>query len=615
MPQKDSVELIYCFSWSQYQTDGKLKNALEALHSMQAHRAAFRLVDPDLDEPVLDRSDLTDRFERLQRVVSQCKRNDIAVELILPGLLTGLHTDFCHWRNYLREMYGRAAQIPVPKIWADDSLVNRMNQEGTHPVSGSKLLHLARTVSRSVFSVRSNIQLGLLAAWPDRYDRYSLTAHQLAAELAGIKKPALSQTQPFPSDQDRTGLLLAAQTIAAVCSRLAANEANGLPDSAPRNGFDLLGMIEHPAAGSFHKSAEASRMQINLNVLLGLRQIMVDCFDQVGTAPGTENPYLAVHKKNTRFLKKLASLLPEVPRQSALRVVIADEADTDNGWPLLLWRSGIPTTIVTPTQINDEDTAYILTGKTPSQLSRKQLDRVFEQGVLLDALAAQTIQKMNRSDLLGLKVAGTVRDVQVEIFSDQTFAAPYYGYRVLLKNQLSARDYRLLQPVHPDARPITALLRKQTLPETPGIVLFDHKQKNQRAAILPYNLNLDTYPVLLGTERQRHLYDIFNWLLRHRLTGFVENTPDLVPFLIPDPKRKRLLLALLNLSFDWAVNSRVRLARIPFAVQRVRYLDEQGKLEASPGLQLHSCLDYQYLQLTPDTAVPPMQMTVLLLEG
>jgi len=457
--------------------------------------------------------------------------------------------------------------------------------------------------------------LGLLAAWPDRYDRYSLTAHQIAAELAGIKKPALSQTQPFLSDRDRTGLLLAGQTMAAACARLAANEANDLPDSAPRNGFDLLGMIEHPAAGGFHKSAEASRMQINLNALWGLRQIMLDCFDQVGTAPGTENPCLAVHKKNTRFLKKLASLLPDAPRQSGLRVVIADKAGSDNGWPLLLWRSGIPAALVTPAQINDEDSAYILTGKTPAQLTRRQLDQVFEQGVLLDAAAAQTIQEMNRSDLLGLKVAGTVRDVQVEIFSDQTFAAPYYGYRVLLKNQLPARDYRLLQPVHPDARPITALLRKQTLPETPGIVLFDHKQKNQRAAILPYSLNLDTYPVLLGTERQRHLYDIFNWLLRHRLTGFVENTPDLVPFLIPDPKHKRLLLALLNLSFDWAVNSRMRLARIPFVIQQVRYLDEQGKLETSPGLQLHSCLDYQYLQLTPETAVPPLQMTVLLLEG
>lgn len=615
MPQKDSVELIYCFSWSQCQTDGKLKNALEALHSMQARRAAFRLVDPDLDETVLDRSDWTDRCERLQRVVSRCRRDDMAVDLILPGLLTGLHTDFSHWQLYLKNIYHLAARIPVQRIWADDSLVNRMSQEGTHPASGSKILRLARTVSRSVFSVRSNIQLGLLAAWPDRYDRYSLTARQIAAELAGIKKPALSQTQPFPSDRDRIGLLLAGQTMAAACARLAANETNGLPDAVPRNGFDLLGMIEHPAAGSFQKSAEASRMQINLNVLLGLRRIMLDCFDQVGTAPGTENPCLAVHKKNTRFLKKLASLLPEAPRLSGLRVVVADEADTGNAWPLLLWRSGIPATIITPAQIHDGDSAYILTGKTPAQLTRKQLDMVFEQGVLLDVVAAETIQKMNRSDLLGLKVAGTVRDVQMEIFSDQTFAAPYYGYRVLLKNQLPARDYRLLQPVHPDARPITALLRKQALPETPGIVVFDQKQKNQRAAILPYSLNRDTYPVLLGTERQRHLYDLFNWLQRHRLTAFVENTPDLVPFLIHDPKRKRLLLALLNLSFDWAVNSRVRLARIPFAVQQVRYLDEQGKLEVSPGLQLHSCLDYHYLQLTPDTAVPPMQISVLLLEG
>jgi hypothetical protein len=617
MPEKSVVELLYCFSFSQYQTDGKLNNVMEVLHHVQARRVCLRLVDPDLDELMLDHALLTGRLERLRAVVSKCKREGIAAELILPGLLTGRKEDFSRWQNYLKEMYHQAARIPVRRIWADDSLVNRGGPEGGNKISGIKLLRLARTVSRSVFSIRSNVQLGLIAAWPVCYQRCSTNANQIATELAGIKKPMLAQTQMFQSDQDRIGILQAGQNVATAGARLSGENPNGFTFSICRNSFDLLGVIDHYGAGSFHKSAEASQMQINLNALFGLRQIMIDCFDQVGTAPGTENPYLEIHKKYARFLNKLTQLLADVPRQAGVRVVITDKTGTDNCWPLLLWRSGIPVTVVTPDQINDDDddATYILTGKTPGQLSRKQLDKVFEQGVLLDALAAEVIQKMNRSELLGLKVAGPIPDVLVEIFSDQTFAAPYYGYRVLLKNQLQPRDYRLLQPVHPDVRAVTTLLRKNSLPDTAGIVLFDHRKKNQRAAVLPYSLNLDTYPLLLGTERQRHLYDIFNWLLRHRLSGFVENTPDLVPFLLPDPKRKRILLVLLNVSFDWAVNSRIRLARIPFAVKRVRHLTERGNLEESPGLRLHACLDYHYLQLTPDTAVPPMQMAVLQLEG
>ena len=95
----------------------------------------------------------------------------------------------------------------------------------------------------------------------------------------------------------------------------------------------------------------------------------------------------------------------------------------------------------------------------------------------------------------------------------------------------------------------------------------------------------------------------------------MENTPDLVVFYLPLPQRLKIILVLLNVGFDWAIDARIRLNRLPFPPKRIRELNEQGQLVVHRQLQLHTCGDYQYLQLSTDTAVPPLQMTVLILEG
>ena len=69
------------------------------------------------------------------------------------------------------------------------------------------------------------------------------------------------------------------------------------------------------------------------------------------------------------------------------------------------------------------------------------------------------------------------------------------------------------------------------------------------------------------------------------------------------------------MGFDWALDTRIRLGTIPFSVKRIRELNEQGRLVCYQHLKLHTCRDYQYIQLDSDTAVPPLQMTVLLLDG
>ncbi|MFC1783708.1 hypothetical protein ACFL02_09015 [Planctomycetota bacterium] len=367
-------------------------------------------------------------------------------------------------------------------------------------------------------------------------------------------------------------------------------------------------------------------MQINLNLLYGFKNIILNCFDSVGTAPGPENPYLNMLRHSQSFLRKFHQLLPEKPQPAGIGVVVPENISparsrslpnhpSENIFPALLWRLGLPVRLVTPAQVTDHDDVFVLSGTTPDALNRRQIKHIFHHGVLLDAHAAQTLQKMNLNRLMGLKVGRSLKNVQTEIFSDQSFAASFYGQNTVLADHFGPRQFRRLRPDHPNARPITTLFCNNNTPYTEGIVVFDDIKNLNRCAVLPYCLNRLSYAPLLCTSRQRFFQDLFRYLLRRRLSCFVEHAADLVPFYLPTPQKDRLLICLLNVGFDWAIDSRVRLARLPFTVKRLRELDEHGRLNCPTELRLNICRDYQYIQLNSDTAVPPMQMTVLLAEG
>jgi len=256
-----------------------------------------------------------------------------------------------------------------------------------------------------------------------------------------------------------------------------------------------------------------------------------------------------------------------------------------------------------------------LAGNMPDQLIDKQLKHVFQQGVLLDVDAAQTLQKMGRNDLIGLEVGTALNDVQTEILSDQTFANRQYARHTILTGNLAAGTCRKIKPIHDQARFVTTLQRKNRIPNTNGMIIFDNNDHNHRSAVLPYSLGNADPVFLLNQQRQQHFQDLFQRLNRGRLNCFVENAPDLVPFYITDTGKRRIVIALLNVGFDWAIDARLRLARLPFTVKRVRELDQDGHLQSYPELSLQTAYDYQFVQLHSDTAVPPLQMTILLLEG
>jgi hypothetical protein len=602
-------EMVFCFAWRHFQTDGKLENMCGALENVDGNRLGLSIFTVCLDGEMPNNNVVEERLARAKKVLGKLRRRGYRGELILPGPMAATVCDE-KYKKYLKGVYKKAAATGAKVIWLDDRGAD-VNRRWTRV----RLMSWFAAIRQSVHKSNPKVQLGLIGAELDCYLAAGTSPAEIAHMLADGTGGLLGQAEQFTDDYKRTSILDVARSLA-VSATL----------SHKQNKVRHMGSVSHGAAGNFHKSAEATQMQINLNVLYGRKQILLDCFDSTGMAPGNDNIYVQMAANNQRFLKKLCQYVPDRPEHQGITIIIPDAgvrgaggAAEDSGcWAEVLWRMGLPVKFVSAKQVAHEsqaDDLYVLSGTVARQLSRRQLNHVFRSGVLLDARAAETIQKMKLPGLIGTKVGPAIKNVQTEILSDQSFATCYYGHQTVWSGRGQAGDFRQLTPFHNQCRVVTTLLRKGHLPNINGMVLFDNVKHNHRCAILPYNVNAANCEAILNTERQRHLRDVLLWLLRRRLGCFIENTPDLIPFYVVMPGARRIVLALLNVGFDWAIDARVRLGQTPFKIKRVRELNEQGQLGTPGHLQLKIYRGYQYIELCSETAVPPMQMVVLLLEG
>ena len=599
MPTNTSTSLIFRFAGNHFYTEGKFVNTLQAAEQIGASRLALNLTNGYLDETCLDKSDIDNRLSRVRTVIAKLRHRGISADLVLPSL-TG--ADKNATSGLLKFLYRGAADTQARTLWIDDIAYpqnRRFNRKN--------LMAWFRTIGQTVHTRNPRIRLGLMASF-EKYAKVGTTAEKLAGLLAGGHPPLLGLVQPLIHDYHRIDILKVAQYLATVAAARAAANTH----------TEILGVLDNRYPSTFHKSAQAVEVQINLNLLFGVKQMMLNCFDLTGTAPGSEDAYLNMQQHHHRLMGKLGRLLPERPQHEGLCLVVPERpgpTDLQNPWPIILWRLGLAVTMATPATVSEHESAFILTGDLPKNMKRQELKHIFSRGVLLDAQAALTIQEMGWGDMLGVKVGGPISRVQTEILTDQSFAAPYYGQRIVVAGHLTRSDFHRLSAVQSAARPITTFEQKNRRPDTNGMFIFDDRKNNQRCAVLAYSLDHAEADFMLLPARRRHFQDLFGWLGRRRLNCFVESSADLAPFYIRLGQRRRIILALVNVGFDRALDSRIRFGGLPFAVKRVRKLNEQGKIVEHKGLKMQRCRDYQYLHLTGAAAVGPLQMTILLLEG
>ena len=666
MKNEPAVVLIGRFSYNHFETDGRLENVLDVLEEIDAEGVCLAIWDGSLDEVELTRAMMSERLGRVRKVVARLRRRGISSQLAIPGISPGRLGEAGYKRD-LSYFFGGAAETGVQIVWLDDAVRSKVNgaagpgealvsrenlaafaKKTGRSVSGRRLLNilaaeaggsdltragetikrdwlrfarqsylgLARAAQRAVDKRKERVRVGLLAAPAECYEAFGVTQVELAEALAGSHRPLLGPCQSFREDYGRTEILQAAQAIAvaeASCERAA-------------EVVERVGAVENQSGSPFHKSAEAMQMQINLNIFYGARVMLLDCFGAVGSDPGGDNIYLGMQDNNETFLRKLGRLLASDAEHCGVGVVVPDGPGSLNGyrsWMSLLGRMGLPLRVVSGDGVTGDMNGerygggpYVLVGDSARGLKKRQLNHIFRQGVLLDGEAAQTIQEMGRGDLLGVEMGGSVEDVQTEILTDMRFGARYFGRRTLFGGRGGVGDFRRVRVTDKHARQVTTLMRRGKAAGLAGMVLFDDDDHGRRCAIMPYRLSdAGGARALLNLERRVHLHDVLCWLNRARLGCYVENSADLAPFYMVSERRKRIVLALLNVGFDWSIDARIRLGKLPFKVKRVRELDEQGKVLTDRQLRVTHCIDYDYIQLTDETAVAPMQMTILLVEG
>ena len=367
MGRNEEPGIVPYFSWTHFATEGKFDNITDALEETAVDEVVLGLIDPTVDPALPPEDVLVDRLARCKAVIANLKKDHgIAAGLALPGLLAHAAGSGAG-KKELVFLLALACQTKAKTLWLNDgdfcasgwysrqslSLFNKaqrqrvsqakletiVQQASTGQVLGMReatlyqawigyqkksLLVLAKAAERTVAAKRPGVRLGLIAAKAADYGQ-GVRALELAEKLAGQREPLLTGETGYDSDEERSGILDYAQTLLA---------APGEKNSGVR-----MGRIDAACGSNFLKSAEASQMQVNLNLLLGRRRIVFGGFDETGTAPGSENPFLKMQKNRSGLIAKLGSLIGEKTRNRGVGVVVCDRNRAAAGvWCKMLWR-------------------------------------------------------------------------------------------------------------------------------------------------------------------------------------------------------------------------------------------------------------------------------------
>ncbi len=617
-----------------------------------------------------DMTTINSRLERIKKVVAKMRYRGIKTSLVLP-VVPSLKPPLTRQKRDLLALCTRAAATGVSALWIDLSTLHP-----NHKWFATQLITWLTSIKKAITKAKPRLTTGLIAPAPQYLQQMGTSAFHLANALtANPQELLIAQSQTLPSDYNRTDILQIPVALSLLNAQQKSYQLEKKQPNTPQ-AIKIVGFVYQSSPSPFHKSTETLQLQCNLNIMYGCREILLDCFDPAGNAAGTENAYIQMLNSSRCFMNKLArflpltapsvqllqlpllSQLPKLPPYGFASVQIITGKKTNinyhaqnhpipvsasaSTWLSLLWRMGIPAFLTTPSAIKHrvntstlaanrskysrsalrysyQPLCYILTASAVDELDSTLLNHIFGCGCLLDSQAALALQKLKISSKLpsftGGKIVKPINDVQMEFLSYQGFNPEHYGWRTSWQGIFNQGDCWLIKITDPNARAITTLQRYHHIPNTPGIITCDNIAQNQRSATLPYTMAPYVASQLLTIPRQQHLRALLAWIQRSKLNCFVENTPDLIPFCITIPHRKRIIITLLNISFDWAINSRIRLSWLPFKINRVRELNQFGKAIQQPNLNITEHRSYRYIQLTDDTAVAPMQTTTLLLEA
>jgi len=221
----------------------------------------------------------------------------------------------------------------------------------------------------------------------------------------------------------------------------------------------------------------------------------------------------------------------------------------------------------------------ILQGDEGYAITKEQLCRELQQGVLVDADAAKALVERGLGAEIGLEAMPTINSqVTTEHLDVAEFAGSYFNRKITINPCYVPRSsfHRLV--ARPGARAASTLLELDATPVGPGMLVFKNAEGG-RAAVMAYAQDGESGATIFASfGRQSQLRAVFEWLGRKPLPVIAEHTADLWVMIRRRPGNDRAVVMAANLSFDPVSEFALTVGQLPSGRWKVSRLQPDGSL-------------------------------------
>ncbi len=401
-------------------------------------------------------------------------------------------------------------------------------------------LQAAEKIRDAVHRVSPDTIVGLMNSGEQNHSVQGRKIEQLIAAFAGDKKGLSRPLGGAYSDALHEELIGAVQGMALSMEQL--------------SNVEIVSEVENWPHTRYTKSIRQTRLQMQLHAMAGADAISMNIFDFMGTPYEQEPEMMQMIREARRELDEIARLR-RAKRPEGVGVLWHPEA------ALHKWNYGNTPEEIVPDRTADtllpllgipvcfhESEVNYLTQDVAACLSDDDLRRLLKRGLILDAGAADVLDRRGFSDLIGCRVDGKVQEVSAEILEDGDFCGRFKGNMLptnLLRLHLKGEDMPMLVPAK-SAHVLTAIVDQDYHWIANGVTLFENRLGG-RVCVIPTNVSVWTWAY---RSRAYLLRRIVNWLSQGRIPTQLSEGVNVAPFYYKDRQTGEQMLALLNTGLD-----------------------------------------------------------------
>lgn len=408
-------------------------------------------------------------------------------------------------------------------------------------------------LERTVHTASPGTRLGLMSSGPAVHACEGRSWRKTAAALAGPKGGPIYSRPPLGnySESSIRGIWHTAWSIKHTRHCLPANTIEQTE-------------VENWPFTQYSKSAAFTSAQIALSFALGADGVTLNLYDHIGTPMAADPVFGRMLAENKAYFQGLAGRCSGKASCAGIRLLHHDKSayvkrlfagsgadygaliQDGHAWHDMLEALGMPTTY-------DPSHVTALTGQIIRAFPEREIRSIFSGGVLLDATAVDTLQKMGLAGLVGVEIESfTPRNdipASVEEFFHPGFGGAPGRYMTMTIPDLGGGVDIALMKRRPGAVVISRILDPDRREIAPFITVYQNKLGG-RAAVLPIKLYGGRFLSLLNHERKRQFSALLKWLSRGRLPIEATAIGGVYPLAFCRRKPNSMVVGAFNMSLD-----------------------------------------------------------------